>query len=202
MVIKNEKQNKEWDFPIPYYNFIKMAKVYLPPQNITFRNRFKKSVFLAGSIEMGKAEDWQATLSEWLLIEDFNVFNPRRKDWDSSWIQTFTNPNFAQQVRWELNSLDKSDIIIMYLDPNTISPISLLELGLYAHTGKLLVVCPDGFFRKGNVEVVCDIHDIPLFNTIGELTASNHFDDNRRDFIYRVKFFFNRIRKSFSKIRI
>lgn len=184
-----------------------MTKIYLPPDNIAFRNRFKKSVFLAGSIggnvELTKmCEDWQATLSEWLLIEDFNVFNPRRKDWDSSWIQTFTNPNFAQQVRWELNSLDKSDIIIMYLDPNTISPISLLELGLYAHTGKLLVVCPDGFFRKGNVEVVADLYDIPLFNTIGELTASNYFDDNRRNFIYRVKFFFNKIRKSYSKIRI
>ena len=179
-----------------------MAKMYLPPENITFRNRFKKSVFLAGSIEMGKAEDWQAKLGGLLIIKDFNVFNPRRKDWDSSWIQTYTNPNFSQQVRWELNSLDKSDIIVMYLDPNTISPISLLELGLYAHTGKLVMVCPDGFFRKGNVEVVCDLYDIPLFNSIEDLTESNYFADNRRNFIYRAKFFFKRIRKSFSKIRI
>jgi hypothetical protein len=143
--------------------------IYLPPQNIALRDRSKKSVFLAGSIEMGKAEDWQAELGEWLVNKNYNVFNPRRKDWDSSWSQTYENAQFSQQVKWELNSLDKSDWIIMYLDPQTKSPISLLELGLFAHSKKLLVVCPDGFWRKGNVEVVCSLYDIPLFNSIDEL---------------------------------
>lgn len=57
----------------------------------------------------------------------------------------------------------------MYLDPNTKSPISLLELGLHANSKKLWVVCPDGFWRKGNVEVVCSLYDIPLFNSLDEL---------------------------------
>jgi hypothetical protein len=48
------------------------------------------------------------------------------------------NANFSQQVRWELNALDKADYIIMYLDPNTISPISLLELGLLSHCRKMM----------------------------------------------------------------
>ena len=143
--------------------------IYLPPQNIAFRNRSLKSIFLAGSIEMGIAEDWQKDLGDWLLSKNYNVFNPRRKDWDSSWIQTYENPNFSQQVKWELNALEKADTIIMYLDPSTKSPISLLELGLHANSKKLLVVCPDGFYRKGNVEVVCSIYDIPLFNSIEEL---------------------------------
>jgi hypothetical protein len=56
----------------------------------------------------------------------------------------------------------------MYLDPNTKSPISLLELGLHATSKKLYVVCPDGFWRKGNVEMVCSVYDIPLFNTLEE----------------------------------
>ena len=137
-----------------------LSNVFLPPKNIAQRDRSKKSIFLAGSIEMGKAEDWQRNLSELLISKNFNVFNPRRKDWDSSWVQTYKNPQFSQQVRWELNALDKADCIIMYLDPNTISPISLLELGLFAHCRKMMVVCPEGFFRKGNVEVVCDIYDL------------------------------------------
>ena len=145
--------------------------IYLPPQNIAFRNRSLKSIFLAGSIEMGIAEDWQKDLGDWLLSKNYNVFNPRRKDWDSSWIQTYENPNFSQQVKWELNALEKADTIIMYLDPSTKSPISLLELGLHANSKKLLVVCPDGFYRKGNVEVVCSIYDIPLFNSIEELKS-------------------------------
>ena len=35
-----------------------MARVFLPPENIALRKRNNKSIFLAGSIEMGKAEDW------------------------------------------------------------------------------------------------------------------------------------------------
>ncbi len=143
--------------------------IYTPPQNIALRDRSKKSVFLAGSIEMGLAQNWQEYLGEWFLSKNYNVFNPRRNDWDSSWIQTYENPQFSQQVKWELNALDKADWIIMYLDPATKSPISLLELGLHANSKKLLVVCPDGFYRKGNVEVVCSMYDIPLFNTIDEL---------------------------------
>lgn len=142
--------------------------IYLPPQNIALRCRSKKSVFLAGSIEMGVAEDWQSTIGKWFLSMGWNVFNPRRTDWDSSWIQSYENPQFNQQVSWELNALDKSDVILMYLDPNTKSPISLLELGLHATSKKLYVVCPDGFWRKGNVEMVCSVHDIPLFNTLEE----------------------------------
>jgi hypothetical protein len=97
------------------------------------------------------------------------VFNPRRDDWDSSWTQEFENPQFYQQVSWELNALSQSDLIIMYFAPGTQSPISLLEMGLYANSGKLHVVCPDGFWRKGNVEIVCNHYNIPLTNTIDEL---------------------------------
>ena len=142
--------------------------IYLPPQNIALRCRSKKSVFLAGSIEMGVAEDWQTIIGDWFLSLGWNVFNPRRTDWDSSWIQSYDNPQFNQQVSWELNALEKSDVILMYLDPNTKSPISLLELGLHATSKKLYVVCPDGFWRRGNVEMVCSTYDIPLFNTLEE----------------------------------
>lgn len=150
--------------------------IYLPPQNIALRNRAYKSCFLAGSIEMGKAIDWQTELGNWLVDKEYNVFNPRREDWDSSWIQSYTDPNFNQQVKWELNALEKSDYIFMYLDPDTLSPISLLEFGLYADSGKLFVICPDGFYRKGNIEVVCSLHDIPLFNTIEEFKKCYLFD--------------------------
>jgi hypothetical protein len=140
-----------------------------PPHNIAHRNTMMKSVFLAGSIEMGKAEDWQTNLSTFFNDNGWNVFNPRRDDWDSSWTQEFENPQFYQQVNWELNALEQSDIIIMYFAPGTQSPISLLEMGLYATSGKLHVVCPDGFWRKGNVEIVCNYYNIPLNNSIDEL---------------------------------
>ena len=53
------------------------------------------SVFLAGSIEMGKAEDWQSeTIKALSDLENIEVFNPRRDDWDSSWKQEESNRQF------------------------------------------------------------------------------------------------------------
>ena len=57
----------------------------------------------------------------------------------------------------------------MYFDPNTKSPISLLELGLFAHSKKLIVCCPEGFWRKGNVDIVCDKYGIPNYDSLEKL---------------------------------
>ncbi len=139
--------------------------IFKPPQKITTRDHQRPSVFLAGSIEMGKAEDWQNQATE-LLRDQFDIFNPRRDAWDASWEQLFENPQFFQQVTWELDCLKVADAIIMYFDKDTMSPISLLEFGLYAPTSKLYVVCPDGFWRKGNVEIVSHHYKIPEFSTL------------------------------------
>jgi len=122
-------------------------------------------VFLAGSIEMGLAEDWQSMIPDVFKAYKNVIFlNPRRDDWDNSWEQKESSPEFNRQVNWELEHLDKADIIFLYLSPETKSPISLLELGLYADSKKIIVCCPDGFYRKGNVDIVCTLYDIPLYN--------------------------------------
>jgi len=95
--------------------------------------------------------------------------NPRRDDWDSSWEQKIENAQFKQQVEWELDALEYADWILMYFDPSTKSPISLLELGLFAETGKLIVCCPEGFWRKGNVDIVCEKYGVPQVDSIEEL---------------------------------
>lgn len=125
------------------------------------------SMFLAGSIEMGVAEDWQTKVIDYFKgINDLRIYNPRREAWDSSWEQSITNPQFYQQVNWELNALEKSDMIILYLSPDTKSPISLLELGKFIDSGKLVVCCPKGFWRKGNVDIMCDRYGIPNFDNL------------------------------------
>lgn len=74
------------------------------------------------------------------------------------------------QIKWEHKYLDMSDIIIMNILPNSKSPISLMEIGLYANSGKLLVFCRPEFYRYANVETVCKKYNIPLYNT-------NNIDD-------------------------
>jgi hypothetical protein len=142
---------------------INEVKVIKAPNNI---KNVTNSVFLAGSIEMGKAIDWQSEIAEKLKDFDVTLFNPRRDDWDSSWEQTIDNADFNEQVTWELDSLDASDKIVFYFDKDTQSPITLRELGLYASSGKCCVYCPDGFWRKGNVDIVCERFKIPMVDNI------------------------------------
>ncbi len=153
--------------------------IYKPPMNIAKRDMSKKHAFLAGSIEMGKAEDWQAEMTKFFNELDWGVFNPRRDDWDSSWKQTFENPQFFQQVSWELNALDTADFILLHFVPETLSPISLYEFGRYSTSGKMVVVCPKGFWREGNIEVACHKDNIPLFNTLDEF--KDFFKNNKKD---------------------
>lgn len=144
-----------------------MANNYFEsPNNIAYRDFNKKSVFLAGSIEQGKANDWQTEAAQSLLKHGFNVLNPRRKDWDESWKQEYTDPQMNQQIAWEDNALQHADFILFYLQPNTLSPISLFEFGKYLHSGKCLMVCPEGFWRKANVDFECAKYNIPQFDTI------------------------------------
>ena len=149
-----------------------MIQIVKPPHPITKIGIGTKSVFLAGSIEMGTVSDWQSRVEEFFETEygkEIAVFNPRREHWDSSWAQEFTNPQFYQQVNWELTALERADLIIMYFHPETKSPISLLELGKFADSGKMIVCCPTGFWRKGNVDVVCERYGIPSYDTIDSL---------------------------------
>jgi hypothetical protein len=121
---------------------------------------------------MGKAEQWQERLMRAMSdVSNLVILNPRRDDWDSSWEQRADNPQFFEQVSWELDMLDAADIVVMYLAPDSKSPISLLELGLYARSGNLKVCCPTGFWRRGNAEMVCRRYQIPLFETLDALIA-------------------------------
>src|SRR3954449_1899521 len=73
----------------------------------------ERRVFLAGSIEMGKAEQWQEAIVDALSdVGNLVVLNPRRDDWDDSWEQRADNPQFFEQVSWELDMLDAADIVV------------------------------------------------------------------------------------------
>ncbi len=128
-----------------------------------------KAIFLAGSIEMGRAQNWQDYLIQNIDHGQLLILNPRRKDWDNSWKEEIENPQFNEQVNWELSALERADLIVMYFDPNTKSPISLLELGLFAKSKKMIVCCPKGFWKKGNVDVVCQRYGIEQLADLDEI---------------------------------
>lgn len=126
-------------------------------------------IFLGGSIDMGRAVDWQAELVKSLGDLDVLFLNPRRPDWNPEWKPVVEEPEFRRQVEWELGALESADIIVMYFAPGSQSPVSLLEMGLHARSGKLVLLCPEGFWRKGNVDITAEHYGVEQVATMNEL---------------------------------
>lgn len=127
-----------------------------------------KQIFLAGSIEMGAAELWQDKVIEALENTRTIVYNPRRDDWDSSWGEG--HPELIAQIEWEIINLKLADIVFMYFDPATKSPVTMLELGLTIPDSeqKFILICPPGFYRRQNIITTCKIFDIEIYDSLDE----------------------------------
>lgn len=158
-----------------------MGEIYYAPAMIKEDDYMKHMVFLAGSIEMNTAEDWQSKVSEKLMtIDDVTILNPRRKNWDSSWKQDINNIYFNEQVTWELDGIEKADTILFYFDPKTKSPITLMELGIVSASRvdqNVIVCCPEGFWRKSNVDILCSRMNhvnLLIVHNLNELIETAH----------------------------
>ena len=151
------------------------------------------SIFLGGTIEMGNSDDWQTDIYKRLcevddsigFFDNIDVFNPRRDSWDSSWTQEQANPQFNGQVNWELDNIEDSDIIFFNILPDSKSPITLMEIGLCKDRPSVIVCCPEGFYRKGNIDIVCSRYGMQQYTDIDSafgalLTEINKVGRNKK----------------------
>ena len=135
------------------------------------------SIFLGGSIDMGAAENWQERLSKDLAdySDELVLVNPRRDDWDSSWVQDPTpGTQFYEQVDWELEQQEDVSMIVYYFAAESKAPITLLELGIFGRglgpgPFNVIVCCPKEFYRYGNVKMVCDRYNIKMVESYDDL---------------------------------
>ena len=134
----------------------------------------KLSIFLAGTIDSGQSFNWQSALINSLSskcdLPNVEIYNPRRENWPSD----TDHKEVHYQIKWEQEHLDKADIIIMVFTDTSKSPITLLELGLYATSNKLHVFCTDKFYRFDNVKLTCEKYNIPLTESTSINDISNY----------------------------
>lgn len=125
-----------------------VATLFFPGETAQMKKSQGVSVFLAGTIEMGDSIDWQAAVTRQLLDLPINIFNPRR-------VVAPEDDLIVEQITWELDSIARCQIIFMFLAADTISPISLYELGLLqgglAENKQVILCCDPGYTRKNNV---------------------------------------------------
>jgi hypothetical protein len=71
---------------------------------------------------------------------------------------------------WELDKQAKADLVVVYFHPATVAPISLLEFGLSAQIpGKVVAIAPEGYSKRGNVQIVCQKFGIEFLDNIDKL---------------------------------
>ena len=110
-------------------------------------------LFMAGGIT--GAEDWQTKLLEELKDEDLVVFNPKRKNFDTS-----DEEVEAQQITWEFLHIAKANAISFWFPPQTLCPITLFELGavLGEKTDRSIFVgCDPSYARIRDVKIQVEL---------------------------------------------
>lgn len=134
------------------------------------------TIFLGGTIDMGNSKNWQQEFKEYIEINNqevsqWTILNPRRDDWDSSWIQHKDNPQFRQQVIWEISGMELADLRIFVFLPDSKSPITMFELGLFKDK-PCVVYCPFEFYRSGNIHIACEVYNIPYYTDWNQFLKS------------------------------
>ncbi|KAI1672412.1 Nuc-deoxyri-tr2 domain containing protein [Pyrenophora tritici-repentis] len=132
----------------------------------------KFSVFTAGSIEMGKAVHWQKQMATMLSDLPITVCNPRGREWNAAITPDAQYQEFREQVEWELGALEQVDVIVFFFDVKTSSPVSLLELGLWAASDKVIVCCGPKYWRHGNVMITCERYGVPMVESFADLVPA------------------------------
>lgn len=143
------------------------AQIILAPSRPVFIYTY--AVFLAGTTT---APHWREALIASLSHQPITIINPLRRDWDSSWREDESFEPFREQVQWELDMQEKSDLVVIYFGPDTDAPISLLELGLCARLNKAVVVCHPHYRKKGNVQIICRRYGIRLMDSFEGLAEA------------------------------
>ena len=123
-----------------------------------------RTVFLAGSIS--NAADWQKEATD-LLLPHFNIFNPRRENFDKS------SPEVErEQITWEYVHLDLAEITLFNFRYETVAPITLLEYGKqlvkakYAPYRKTYVCVDPLYTRKNDIYIQTELVDPKLLKRV------------------------------------
>lgn len=144
------------------------AKIHTPPSRDPITT---PSVILYGSIS--PTTPWQDDVTASLSDLPITIINPICTAWDSTWVENTSDPRFVAQVEWEMDHGRLADVIVIYFVPGTQAPISLLELGMYAslYGEKVVVCCPEGFWKRGNVRIVCGRFGVQCVENVEDVVS-------------------------------
>ena len=152
-----------------------MQIVEAPNSLESFFNSKAIKLYITGSISLDKSENWIMVFIEGLkkyFLKDKNlfIFHPIRKDWNPEWGENEYDSEFRKQFVWELEAQGLADIVVMHFEHDALAPITLMEFGLnVGKDSRLIVHCPKGFWKKGNIDIICIRNEIKQAETLDDL---------------------------------
>lgn len=137
------------------------------------------TIFLAGPTEVSWREDFIALLEQHLqdapispTLSGITMYDPFQPDWDGTWKEDYAlDPRFKAQTDWELDRQESADLVVVFFDERSKAPVSLLEFGLCARSGRAVAGCQKGFWRRGHVQGVCQRYGVPLADDLEALVV-------------------------------
>ncbi|TYA78616.1 nucleoside 2-deoxyribosyltransferase domain-containing protein [Seonamhaeicola marinus] len=134
--------------------------IYTPHNQIKAKETHKDYVFLAGSIDLNLDGNWREQVIN-LIGDKVHFIDPTISGHDA-----MNDLQMESHINWELDMLDLADKVFLNFLEESKSPISLVELGMYTRTSKLIVVCPNAFYKSRYIKTLCKKYKIPLFTTL------------------------------------
>lgn len=141
--------NEPWNNEVKLdFTVVSVPSLYIPTSGI--------KIFLAGSIDQPARNNWRELAiahiqTSWFSAsnnqDSITIYSPRRSD--NEWTVDMEN----EQAAWDMSMLSMVDYVILHLTGTTISPVSLLELGLFARNPNLYLSIDDSYMRKHVVEL-------------------------------------------------
>ena len=123
----------------------------------------KECIFLAGSMAAKSEVNWRQTIST-NLQEKYHFIDPTNPNHD-----VLNDAQMREHIKWEFDGMKRADYIIMNFLRDSLSPISLVELGMNINNEKLIVICPKEFYKWRYIDTLCKEHNTPIFNQLEEI---------------------------------
>ncbi len=136
--------------------------IYTSEMPLPKKNSDKLFVFLAGSMGGDENGTWRERIMS-DLRDEFVFLDPTCHNHAS-----LDADGMKKHIQWELDAMELADSILLRFLPESESPISLIELGLYTFTDKLIVVCPKAFYKYNYLNVLCEKYNTPFLDNMEE----------------------------------
>jgi len=143
--------------------------VYTSDIQLSTINIEKPSLFLAGSMDIKGQTNWRERATEQFQAY-YHIFDPTHTNHSN-----LNDTEMSKHIKWEWEALNRSDLILLNFTAQAKSPMSLLELGMYISSGKIVVVCPKEFYQAHYINTLCTEHKVPIFESIDDILQTDIF---------------------------